>query len=114
MATLYVRSCDLKDTLSTKEVAEYWRFILNDVVPALEKLDGTRSVKAYSGAGALSADILILWEMDDASVYERALLDSEVRQLLGGVYDSWDLSSATQEFRREITTELVSALSGGK
>lgn len=72
---------------------------------------GTRSCRAYSGAGALRADITVHWEMDDASVYERALLDSDLRGMLGRLYGQWDLKTAGQAFRREITPEMIKALS---
>lgn len=111
MTTLYTRTFNLKDSLSDAEVLEHWRFLMDEVVPAIQKVSGTRSIKAYSGAGALRADITFLWEMDDASVYERALLDSGVRQLLGKLYGAWDLKSAGQSFRREVTSDLIQALS---
>ncbi len=111
MTTLYTRTFDLKDSLSDAEVLEHWRFLMDEVVPAVQKVSGTRSIKAYSGAGALRADITFLWEMDDASVYERALLDSGLRQLLGKLYGAWDLKTAGQSFRREVTSDLIQALS---
>ncbi len=110
MATLYTRTFNLKDSLSDGEVVEHWHFLVGQVIPAIEKVKGTRSVRVFSGAGALRADITVLWEMDDASVYERALHDSEVRKLLGQTYGAWDLKTAGQSFRREVTTELIQAL----
>ncbi len=111
MATLYTRTFNFKDSLSDSEVIEYWRYIMDDVIPAIQNVNGTRSVKVYSGAGALRADITFLWEMDNASVYEQALVDSEVRKHLGKVYGSWDMKTAGQSFRREVTPELIKALS---
>ncbi len=84
---------------------------MDEVVPAVQKVSGTRSIKAYSGAGALRADITFLWEMDDASVYERALLDPGLRGLIGKLYSAWDLKTAGQSFHREVTPELIQALS---
>ena len=57
------------------------------------------------------SDITLHWEMDDAGVYERALVDSEVRKHFGKVYGAWDLKTAGQSFRREVTPELIKALS---
>ncbi|MBV9324004.1 MAG: hypothetical protein JO352_09490 [Chloroflexi bacterium] len=65
----------------------------------------------YSGAGALRADLSALVELDDASVYERLLLDAGVRKLLERMYGNWDLTTAGQSFRREVTAELIQALS---
>ena len=84
---------------------------MDEVIPAIRNVSGTQSVKVYSGAGALRADITLLWEMDDASGYERALVDSEVRKHFGKVYGAWDLKTAGQSFRREVTSELIKALS---
>ena len=111
MATLYARHFNLKDSMSDAEVVEYWKFAQEEAVPAMLNVEGVRSVKFYSGAGALRADILGLIEMDDASAYERLLVDPQVRSLLGRVYGGWDLKSASQTFRREVTPELIQALS---
>ena len=111
MATLYTRTFNLKDSLSDAEVLEVWKFTMEELVPALLEVSGVRSVKFYSGAGALRADLIGLVEMDDAAGYERLLLDSQVRKHLGRLYGSWDLKTAGQSFRREVTAELIRALS---
>ena len=112
MATLYTRTFNLKESLSDAEVLEHWRYLTEDVIPAIQKFPGTRSAKAYSGAGALRADISFLWEMDDASVYEKALLDADLRGMIARVYTEWDLNTAGQSFRREVTAELIQAIGG--
>ncbi len=111
MATLYVRGFNLKDSLSDAEAVGYWKFVHEEVVPAVLKVNGIRSVKFYSGAGALRADVLVQFEMDDAAAYERVLVDPGVRRLLAKVYGAWDMKTATQAFRREVTAELVRVLS---
>lgn len=113
MTTLYVRTFNLKDSLSDEEVLAHWHMMMEKVVPAVKKVQGTRSIKIYSGAGALRAQITLLWEMDDAGVYERGLHDADVRQVLGKMYGDWDLTTASQSFHREVTSELIRALSGG-
>jgi hypothetical protein len=50
--------------------------------------------------------------MDDAAVYERALHNPELRALVGQFYAGIDLRTSGQGFQREITAELVQALSG--
>ena len=47
----------------------------------------------------------------DASVYERAVVDPVLRKLLGRFYGAIDLKTAGQSFRREVTAELIRALS---
>jgi hypothetical protein len=114
MATLYTRTYALKDALTDEDVLAYWRFAMEEVAPACLHVPGIRSVKFYSGAGALRADLSILIEMDDAAAYERLLLDPGLRKLLGRLYGSWDLKMAGQSFRREITPELIQALSSSR
>ena len=62
MPTLYVRRVSLKDSLSDAEVAAYWKFFQEEFIPAVMKVPGIRSVKMYSGAGGLRADIIGLME----------------------------------------------------
>ena len=111
MTTLYVRRFSFKDSISDSEVLDYWKFLVDDAVPAIEKVDGIRSVKLYSGAGALRADIRVVIEMDDASGYERMIMNPDVSKLLGRAYGAWDLKTSTQQFLREVTPELIHALS---
>jgi hypothetical protein len=112
MPTVYVRRVTLKDSLSDAEVAAYWKWSLEDVVPALQKVPGIRSVKIYSGAGGLRADIRYVFEMDDAGVYERLLADPPLRPLIAKTYAAWDMKTASQLFLREVTPALLQALSG--
>jgi hypothetical protein len=111
MATTYVRRFTLKDALSDAEVIEYWRFLTEEFLPLIAQASGVRSVKYYSGAGALRADLRIVLEMDHAGVYEGLLVDPELRQRLGRFYGAIDLRTSTQTFLREVTPELIRALS---
>jgi hypothetical protein len=51
MPTVYVRRVNLKDSLSDAEVAADWQFTLEEVVPAVLKVIGIRSLRVSSGAG---------------------------------------------------------------
>jgi len=110
MTTVYVRRYDLKESLSDAEVAAFWKWGIEEALPAIRKVKGTRSVKMYSGAGGLRADLRIVWEMDDAGVYEQALHDASLRSVIGRFYAGIDLRTSTQTFLREITPELVQAI----
>lgn len=111
MPTTYVRRVNLKESLSDTEVVAYWRFLMEEAVPVMKKVSGVRSIKLYSGAGGLRADIRAVIEMDDAGVYERLLVDPQVRPLIGKVYGPWNMTTASQLFLREVTPELIRALS---
>ena len=111
MPTLYLRQVTLKDSLSDAEVAAYWQFTMAEAVPALQRVPGMRSVKVYSGAGGLRADIRYVFEMDDAGVYERMLTTRDLQPLVAKTYAAWDMSTASQTFLREVSPELIRALS---
>ena len=68
MSTAYVRRVSLKPSLSDAEVAAYWKFTMEEAVPALQPL-------------------------------------------VAKTYAAWDMSTATQTFLREVTPELIRALS---
>lgn len=112
MATTYVRRVNLKATMSDAEVGAYWRFMFDEAIPVFQKVAGVRSIRIFSGAGALRADIRAVIEMDDAGVYERLLADAQVRKVIGKVYAAWDMTTASQTFLREVTPEFVRSLSG--
>jgi hypothetical protein len=112
MPTAYVRQVCLKEILSDAEIAAYWRFMMEEVLPTLRNVPGVRSVKVYSGAGGLRADIRYVFEMDDAGVYERLLTDPSVQPLIAKTYAAWDMRTASQTFLREVTPELFRALGG--
>jgi hypothetical protein len=110
MTTLYIRTLDLKEAMSDAEVLEQWRFALEEVSPALERVAGVRSVKHYLGAGALRTDLMTLIEMEDGGVYDSILADANVRKLLGRLQAGWDMRTTTHSFRREVTAEMIKAL----
>lgn len=111
MPTLYTRRFNLKDSLSDQEMVAHWRWLMDEFAPTVRKVSGVRSVKFYSRHGALRADLSIAAELDDAAVYERLLVEPEVRKHLGRFYGAIDLKTSEQAFRREVTPELIDALS---
>ena len=70
MASTYVRRFNLKDFLNDEQVGKFWHFLLSEFMPAIHTIKGVRAVKAYSGAGALRADVRLTLDMDDAGVYD--------------------------------------------
>lgn len=111
MASTYVRRFNLKGSLGDQQVGDFWRFLLGEFVPAIEKVKGVNACKVYSGAGALRADIRLVADMDNAGVYESLLRESAISPLLGTFYGAMDLTTSTQMFIREVTPDLLKALS---
>jgi hypothetical protein len=111
MASTYVRRFNLKGSLSDQQVGDFWRFLLSEFVPAIQKVQGVNSCKVYSGAGALRADIRLVADMDHAGVYETLLREPAISKQLGTFYGAMDLITSTQMFIREVTPDLLKALS---
>jgi hypothetical protein len=111
MASTYVRRFNLKDTLTDTQVRDFWRTLLSEFVPTLQKVKGVRSARVFSGAGALRADIRLVCDLDDAGVYESLLRDPAISTQLGAFYGAMDLKTSTQMFIREVTPDLLKALS---
>jgi hypothetical protein len=111
VASTYVRRFNLKDSLSDTQVRDFWRFLLGEFVPAIQKSAGINAVKVYSGAGALRADIRLVLDMDHAGRYEGLLREPTISKQLGAFYGAMDLTTSTQMFIREVTPDLLKALS---
>ena len=111
MASTYVRRFNLKGSLSDQQVGEFWQFLLNEFVPAIQKVKGVNTARVYSGAGALRADIRLVADMDNAGVYETLLRDPTISKHLGFFYGAMNLEKSTQMFIREVTPDLLKALS---
>jgi hypothetical protein len=111
MASTYVRRFNLKGSLSDKQVSDFSKHLLGEFIPAVQKVNGVKSCKVYSGAGALRADIRLVAEMDHAGVYEALLRDPAIGKQLGTFYGAMDLTTSTQMFIREVTPDLLKALS---
>ena len=111
MASTYVRRFNLKDSLTDLQVREFWRFLLIEFVPAIQKVAGVNACKVYSGAGALRADIRLVADMDHAGVYEGLLRNPAISAVLGTFYGAMDLTTSSQMFIREVTPDLLEALS---
>ena len=89
----------------------FWKLLLGEFPPAIKKVRGVNSVKVYSGAGALRADIRFVAEMDNAGVYEGLLREPTIGQQLGTFYRAMDLTTSSQMFIREVTPDLLKVLS---
>ena len=111
MSSTYVRRFNLKSSLSDKQVSDFWKSLMSDFIPAIQKVKGVHSCKVYSGAGALRSDLRLVAEMDHAGIYEALLRDPAVGKQLGFFYGAMDLTTSSQMFIREVTPDLLKALS---
>tara|TARA_B100001146_G_C16157983_1_gene424338 strand:+ start:992 stop:1372 length:381 start_codon:yes stop_codon:yes gene_type:complete len=109
MATRYVREFGFKETLTDSEALEELNFMIEKLLPAIEREEGIISAQLFSGAGGIRSQIRLFVDMKDAAGYERLLFNPEIREHLKRLYSSWDLKEATQNFLREITGAMVAA-----
>ena len=110
MATVYARRFNLRDSLTDSEVTAFWKYAVEEVLPACLKANGVRTAKFYSGAGGLRADLRVVLEMDHAGVYENLLHDPSLHEHVAKLYAAIDFKTSTQLFAREVTPELIRAL----
>ena len=105
MSSTYVRRFNLKSSLSDKQVNDFWKLLMGELVPAIQKVKGVKSCKIYSGAGALRADIRLVAEMDHAGVYETLLREPVISKQLGAFYGAMDLTTSTRcSYERSLPT----------
>src|SRR3974377_2562921 len=102
MTTVYARRFDLKDSLTDSEVAAFWKYAMEEFVPACLKANGVRTAKFYSGAGALRADLRIVIEMDHAGGYENLLHDPSLHEHVAKLYAVVDFTTYTQSLTRAV------------
>ena len=109
VATRYIREFGFKDTLTDSEALKELNFMIEKLLPAIERGDGIISARLFSGAGGIRSQIRLFVDMENAAGYEKLLINPEIREHLKRLYSSWDLKEATQDFLREITVEMVAA-----
>jgi len=107
VATRYIREFGFKDTLTDSEALKELNFMIEKLLPAIERGDGIISARLFSGAGGIRSQIRLFVDMENAAGYEKLLFNPEIREHLKRLYSSWDLKEATQDFLREITVEMV-------
>jgi len=112
VATRYIREFGFKDTLTDSEALKELNFMIEKLLPAIERGDGIISARLFSGAGGIRSQIRLFVDMENAAGYEKLLFNPEIREHLKRLYSSWDLKEATQDFLREITVEMVATHSG--
>ena len=110
MPTASVRRVPLQASLRDAAVAAYGQLTLEEVLPALPRVPGMRSVQMDAGAGGLRADSRSGFEIEDAGVYERRLAKAQLRPLMATTSAAWDMATARQTCVRAVTPELSRAL----
>jgi hypothetical protein len=81
---LYVTRNRLKETVTGEQLGEINRLIDAETIPAIEKVEGVRSVRAYN---SITGDLTFVLDIQDMATVDRILADPGVRAGMAGFYD---------------------------
>jgi hypothetical protein len=110
MATVYARRFNLKDSLTDGEVAEFWKYAVDEFLPACLEANGVRDAKFYSGLAdfARICESCSKWTMRGCTKTFFVIL--YYMNNVAKFYAAMDFKTSTQLFAREVTPQLVRAL----
>ena len=97
--------------MSDQQVGDFWKFLLSEFVPAIQKVKGVNARKVYSVLAPFvpTSGWWPIWIM---LAYTKAYDgNSAISPLLGTFYGAMDLTTSTQMFIREVTPDLLKVLS---
>jgi hypothetical protein len=80
---IYVVRNRYKEALKPKDFAKVNRLIDEGIIPAMEKIRGIQSVRAFNSFGG---EIVLLVEIDDLAAIDRALIDEEYNQIASSMF----------------------------
>jgi len=81
---MYVVRNRYKESLKPADFPKVNKLIDEGVIPAMEKVQGVRSVRAFNG---LSGEVIILVEIDELAAIDRALVDEEYGRIAAAMFD---------------------------
>jgi hypothetical protein len=58
--------------------------VIDEVISAMEKIEGVRSVRAFNSSGG---EIVILVEIDGLAAIDRALVDEQYNRIASGMFE---------------------------
>ena len=81
---IYIVRQRYKEFVKPEDFPKINRLIDEGVIPALEKVDGVKSVGAFN---ALSGEVVIVVEIEGLAAIDRALIDEEYGRIAAGMFD---------------------------
>jgi hypothetical protein len=73
-----------KEWVKPEDFPKVNRLIDEGVIPAMEKVQGVRSVRAFN---SFAGEIVILVEIDELAAIDRALVDREYGRIASQIFD---------------------------
>jgi len=81
---IYVVRNRYKEALKPEDFAKVNRLIDEGIIPAMEKIQGIQSVRAFNSFGG---EIILLLEIEELAAIDRALVDKEYNQIASAMFD---------------------------
>jgi hypothetical protein len=81
---IYVVRNRYKEVLKPEDFAKVNRLIDEGIIPAMERIRGVKSVRAFNSFGG---EIILLVEIDELAAIDRALIDEEYNQIASAMFD---------------------------
>ena len=73
-----------KESLKPEDFSKVNRLIDEGIIPAMERIQGVKSVRAYNSFGG---EIVLLVEIDELAAIDRALVDEEYNRIASQMFD---------------------------
>jgi hypothetical protein len=73
-----------KEALKPEDFAKVNRLIDEGVIPAMEKIQGIQSVRAFNSFGG---EMILLLEIEELAAIDRALVDEAYNQIASAMFD---------------------------
>jgi hypothetical protein len=73
-----------KESLKPEDFPKVNRLIDDGIIPAMERIQGVKSVRAYNSFGG---EIVLLVEIDELAAIDRALVDEEYNRIASQMFD---------------------------
>jgi len=80
---IYVVRNRYKEALKPEDFAKVNRLIDEGIIPAMEKIRGVKSVRAFNSFGG---EIILLVEIDELAAIDRALVDKEYNRIASAMF----------------------------
>jgi len=81
---IYVVRNRYKEALKPEDFAKVNCLIDEGIIPAMEKIRGVKSVRAFNSFGG---EMILLVEIEELAAIDRALVDEEYNQIASAMFD---------------------------
>ena len=81
---MYITRSRYKESIKAENIPEINKLLDNEIIPAIEKVEGVQSAKAYN---SITGEVNLVMEMDDLATVDRIMADPGMRAVAGKIYN---------------------------